>query len=179
MKCIKKASFVLVALAVAVAAETSAQGVEPIMNARETLGLTADQIQWLDGIRRELVAQRSAEQAEMAELRSRLAAGQIRRSEVLAAQEDRQAAAEGRVEERRARIDAVLTEEQRAQVEQLRTRAERARDRGQGIGRGGPGFGRGAGRGAGPGRARPGAFRQGGVGRGDFGRGGRAGFWPR
>lgn len=124
----------------------AAQNVEAIMRARETLALTADQISRLDVIRREIVAQRQAEQAEIAELRSQLAAGQIRQSQLMAAQEQRADAARGRVEDVRARVDAVLTEEQRTQVEQLRTRAARAGARRPGVapgGRGGFGPGRG------------------------------------
>ena len=149
------------ALAVFGASGVAAQGVERIMQAREELALTDDQIGSLDAIRREFVQERTAEMAEMAELRSQLEAGQIQRSDVMAAQEDRVAAAEGRAEERRARVDAVLTEEQRSQVEQMRTRADRVRGRRQGFAPGGPGgFGRGAGR--------PG-----------FAPGGRGGFGPR
>lgn len=163
MKVMRKGAIVLGALALFGAGSASGQSVEAIMRARETLALTDDQIGRLDAIRREIVSQRSAEMAEMSELRSQLAAGQIRQSEVMAAQEDRQAAAEGRAEERRARIDAVLTEEQRAQVEQLRTRADRVRDRRQGFAPG----------------------RRNGGGRGDFGPGGFGpgrgprGFGPR
>jgi hypothetical protein len=118
------------------------------MRARETLALTEGQITQLDAIRREIVSQRSAERAEIDELRSRLEAGQIRQSELMAAQEARADAAQGRAEALRARIDAVLTEEQRASVELMRGRADALRDRplggpgrgfGPGIGRGGPG----------------------------------------
>ena len=153
MKVLRKGAIVLGALTVLSAIPASGQGVEAIMRGRETLELTDDQINRLDAIRREIVSQRSAEMAELAELRSRLAAGQIRQSEVMAAQEDRQAAAEGRAQERRARIDAVLTEEQRASVEQIRTRGDRVRDRRQGLAPGDrAGFGRG---GFGPGRGGP------------------------
>jgi hypothetical protein len=117
----------------------AAQGVEAIMRARETLALTEDQISRLDAIRRELVAERSAAQAEIAELRSQLSAGQIRQSELMAAQEQRADAAQGRAEDVRARVDAVLTEEQRAQVEQMRTRAQRVGARRPGVARGGRG----------------------------------------
>ncbi len=167
------------ALAVLSAEDAAAQGVERIMQAREELALTEDQVARLDAIRREIVAQRSAEGAEMAELRSQLAAGQIRRSQFIAAQEDRAAAAEGRVEERQARIDAVLTEVQRTQVEQMRARAERVRGRRQGGAPGGPG-----GQGFAPGGR--GGFGPGGVGpvgprgqRGGAGFDGPRGFGPR
>ena len=113
------------------------QNVEGIMRARETLALTEDQISRLDAIRREVVAQRSAERAEMDELRSQLSAGQIRQSELMAAEEERVDAAQGRAEDVRTRIDAGLPEEQRASVEQMRTRADRVRGRRPGFGGGG------------------------------------------
>ena len=174
------------ALAVLGARGVAAQGVERIMQAREELALTDDQIARLDAIRRGIVQERTAEMVEMAELRSQLAAGQIRRSAVIAAQEDRAAAAEGRGEERTARVDTVLTEVQRTQVEQMRTRADRVRGRRQGIAQNGPGgFGRGAGRpGFAPGGR--GGFGPGGLGpvgprgqRGGAGFGGPRGFGPR
>ena len=138
-------------------ARAEAQGIERIMSARETLALTEDQISRLDAIRREMVAERSAEQAEIAELRSQLAAGQIRQSQLMAAQEARVDAAQGRQEERQARIDAVLTEEQRGAVELMRnTRAAGGRGpRAQGVA---PGRGRGQMGPAGRGGARPGGF---------------------
>lgn len=174
MKVLRKGAIVLGALTVLSAIPASGQNVEAIMRARETLELTDDQINRLEAIRREIVSQRSAEMAEMAELRSQLAAGQIRRSEVMAAQEDRQAAAEGRAEERRARIDAVLTEEQRASVEQMRSRVDRMRDRRQGFAPGDrAGFGRGGFGPGGRGAAGPRGFR------GNAPGGGPRGFGPR
>jgi len=171
----KSVAIAACALAVLGAKGVAAQGVERLMQAREELALTEDQVARLDAIRRETVAQRSAETAEMAELRSQLAAGQIQRSQVIAAQEDRAAAAEGRLEERQARIDAVLTEVQRTQVEQMRTRADRVRGGRQGVAPGGPG-GAGAGRpGFAPGGR--GGFGPGGLGpRGPRGQRGGAGF---
>jgi hypothetical protein len=182
----KSVAIAACALAVLGVQRVAAQGVERIMQAREALALTDDQIASLDAIRREIVQERNAEQAEMAELRSQLEAGQIRRSEVIAAQEDRVAAAEGRAEERQTRVDAVLTEDQLAQVELMRTRADRVRGRRQGVapGRSG-GFGGGARRpGFAPGGR--GGFGPGGLGpvgprgqRGGAGFGGPRGFGPR
>jgi len=131
-------AFVVLGLLIA-GRPVAAQGVEAIMRARETLALTEDQISRLDAIRRDVIAERSAAQAEMAELRSQLSAGQIRQSQLMAAQEERADAAQGRAEEVRARVDAVLTEEQRAQVEQMRTRGQRVGGRRPGVARGGRG----------------------------------------
>ena len=135
------------ALLVLGAARMEGQGVEAILRASERLELTEQQAQQLDEIRREAVAQRSAEMARLAELRSQLAAGQIRRSEVMAAMEDQQEARRTRAEERRASIDAVLTEAQRESVQQMRRRVDRQRPQTgrarPGVGRGRPGVGRG------------------------------------
>jgi hypothetical protein len=139
-----KSAAVVCALVVASLSPVSGQSVERIMRARETLALTAEQISQLDAIRREVVAQRSAERTEMEELRSRLEAGQIRQSELMAAQEARADAAQGRAEAIRTRIDAVLTEEQRASVELMSTRGPRVGGRRPGFapgGRGGAGGG--------------------------------------
>jgi hypothetical protein len=160
--------------AVLSATGVDAQNVERVMQAREELALTDDQVARLDAIRREFVQERAAERAEMAELQSQLEAGQIRPSEVLAAREDRAAAAEDRIEQRRARVDAVLTEEQRAQVEQMRPRADRVRGGRQGLAPGGR-------QGLAPGGR--GGFRPGGFGpagqRGGAGVGGPRRFGPR
>lgn len=140
-----KSGMLVSALLVAGAMPVEGQGVEAIMRARERLELTDQQVQQLDAIRRDAVSQRTAEQAQIAELRSQLAAGQIRRSDLMAAMEDQQDAREGRAEQRQARIDAVLTETQRESVQQMRRRADRQRPgvRGQrpAPGRGAPGVG--------------------------------------
>jgi len=154
-------TFALGALALAGAADTSAQqaragergvrrgpAVEGIMSMRERLELTEDQIADLDAIRSEIVQRRSAEAAELAELRSRLAAGQIHRSELMAYREDRREANAGVADETRARIDAVLTETQRSTLEELRTQRAFVRGR-MSARRGGRGFQRGPRPGAG------------------------------
>ena len=110
------------ALLISSVGSLAAQNVERIMRARETLALSEDQISQLDAIRREIVSQRSAERAEMDELRSQLAAGQIRQSQLMAAQEARADAAQSRAEDVRTRIEAVLTEEQRASLELMAAR---------------------------------------------------------
>ena len=91
--------------------------VESIMSMRERLALTEDQLAALDAIRSETVRLRTAEMAEGAEMRSRLRAGLIRPSEMMAFMEDRRDANAGVAEERRERIEAVLDE---AQLESLR-----------------------------------------------------------
>jgi Spy/CpxP family protein refolding chaperone len=111
--------------------------VEAIMQLRERLALTENQIAELDVVRRESVARRSAEMAEMAELRSRLRAGQIRRSEVMARMEERRDANQGLTEERRARVESILTDEQLTTLDELQLR-RRAFRRGRQSARRGP-----------------------------------------
>jgi hypothetical protein len=78
------------------------------------------------------VQERTAEMVEMQELRSQLDAGQIQRSQMMAFMEERQAARQGVAEQRRARIEAVLTESQLEMVQDMRRRDGR-----MGIRRGG------------------------------------------
>ncbi len=120
-------------------------GVESIMSMRERLELTDDQIAQLDVIRAEGVAERSALQADMGEMRSRLRAGEIRQSEMMAFMEDRRDGREGVAEARRERVDGILQPEQRASLEQIRAES-RAFRQGQRSGRRQAGMrGRGAG----------------------------------
>lgn len=110
--------------------------VESIMSAREDLELTDEQIAALDALRGEEVARRSAERADAEEMRSRLRAGMIPRSEMMAFMEERQATRQETGSERQQRIDGILTPEQRAGLEQMRAE-RRAFERGRRAGRSG------------------------------------------
>jgi len=151
-------------------------GVEAIMRMRERLELTDAQISELDGLRSQGVTRRNAQMATMAELRSRMAAGEIQRSEIIATMEAQREGADGIREQHRARIDAILTEGQRESLQQMQ-RVGRAFQAGRAAGaaRGGPaGRGMRAQRGSGGGqgiRARGPAGR--GPGAGMRGRGGQ------
>lgn len=112
--------------------------VESIMSMRDRLELTDDQISALDRIRAERVQERSTLRAEMAEMRSRLQAGQIRQSEMMAFLEDRADARRDDAEERQAEIEAILDEAQIEMLDDLRTRT-RAFVRGRASARGGRG----------------------------------------
>lgn len=98
-------------------------GVEMLLRQRERLELTEDQIARLERIRQEAVERRTAHQAQVAELRSRVAAGQLEvaafREQVRAIQEG----AEGIREEQRTRTEAVLNDAQKEQIEQWRGQA--------------------------------------------------------
>ena len=105
---------------------SGAGGIEAIMQMRDRLELTEEQIASLDELRRESVERRSAERAAMSEMRSQLAAGQIRRSELMAFMEERRDARVGVADQERARLGTVLDSAQLATVEELRTRSGRA-----------------------------------------------------
>lgn len=130
-------------------------GIERIMSLQDRLELTGDQLQQLDALRQTSVARRTAHMAQMEELRSQLEAGQIRRSEVMAAMEAHREQSEGLREAHRQQVESILTEAQRESLQELgqRGRAFRA-GRAMGMRRGhrghhdGPAF---RGR-AGPGR---------------------------
>lgn len=115
------------------------QGVEAIMRLREQLGLSEEQIQQLDQIRQEAVQRRTAHQAEMQELRSRVMAGQMEATELRERVQQRQEAAQTMQEAQRERVEAVLTEDQKAELENLRAQA-RAFRRGRLSGVRGRGF---------------------------------------
>jgi Spy/CpxP family protein refolding chaperone len=125
------------------------QGVEAIMRLRERLGLSEDQIQQLDQIRQESVQRRTAHRAEMEELRSRVMAGQMEAAELRQLAQERQEAAQGTREAQRERVEAVLTDDQKAELENLRSearafqRGRRSVIRGRGVRgpRGGMGWG--------------------------------------
>lgn len=115
-------------------------GLEMIMRMRERLELTEDQIAQLDAIRQETVARRTAHRAEMDELRSQVRAGQLEREALREAMEARRETAEAMRDATRERVDAILTEAQREELDTLR-REGRAFMRGRaGVRRGGRGF---------------------------------------
>ena len=120
-------------------------GVESIMRLRESLELTEDQVSQLEAIRRENVQRRTAEMAQTTEIQSQYAAGLIRRSDVMAATEDRQDASQDQQGQQRERLQSILTEAQQESLNGLR-RQNRASAGGRGSGarrQAGPGFGSG------------------------------------
>jgi Spy/CpxP family protein refolding chaperone len=106
------------------------EDIESIMSIRERLELTEDQLAQLDALRAEEVQRRSANRAEMEEMRSRLRAGQIERSEMMAFMEQRRDAGREASEDTRSRVDQVLGAEQRTQLDQIRAE-RRAFERGR------------------------------------------------
>ena len=100
-------------------ARGAGNGVEQIMSLRERLELSDNQISRLDEIRRAMVSQRTAAQAEMAEMRSQLQAGQIRQSEMMAFLEDRRDATSATRTNVREQIEGILDETQLESLEEL------------------------------------------------------------
>ncbi len=131
--------------------------IERVMALRDRLELTEAQIATLDGIRAEEVRRRSELRAELEEMRSRVQAGQARRSEMMALMEDRRDAREAEVASLRERLEAVLEPGQLEELEQIRSEA-RAFERGRRAGRAGMRGRVGLGRGS---AGMPGRFRRG------------------
>ena len=100
-----------------VIASEGGPGVEMILRQRERLELTEDQVKRLDQIRQELVAQRTAHQAEMAELSSKVRAGQMEASALREQVQARQEAAQQIRTQNRERVDAILTDAQKDQLQ--------------------------------------------------------------
>ncbi len=154
-------------------------GVERILQLREELELTDEQISALNEIRAEALERRQAEFAFMMELRSDLQAGEITRSQMREALAERREAHQGRAEPDRERLRGVLSEEQldaladRGRM-QARRDGVRGRRPGAGMGQRGPRTLRG-----GRGFAPPARFRRGGPRARTWGLAPRGGFRRR
>lgn len=105
------------------AAGPRSAGVEMILRQRETLELTDDQVKQLDQIRQEAVQRRSAHQAEMAELRSKVLAGELKVEDVRAQAEARRTAAQAIQTAQRERVEAVLNDAQEQKIQEWQGRA--------------------------------------------------------
>jgi len=92
-------------------------GVEMILRQRERLELSQSQVDQLDKIREEAVQRRAAHQAQMAEVRSKMLAGEMKPAELRAQMESRRtAAAEVRTQQRE-RVESVLNDTQKQKVQ--------------------------------------------------------------
>ncbi|HKJ02036.1 MAG TPA: hypothetical protein VJ997_06260, partial [Longimicrobiales bacterium] len=94
-----------------------------ILRQRATLELTDNQVKQLDQIRQEAVQRRSAHQAEMAELRSKVLAGELKAEDVRAQAEARRTAAEAIRTAQRERVDAVLNDAQKQKIQEFQNQA--------------------------------------------------------
>lgn len=105
-------------------ADAGAPGVEGIMRMRDRLELTETQVQQLEQIRREAVERRNAHRSQMDELRSRVRAGEADAAELQEQMEAHRAMSQEMRQAQRERVDAILTEDQRSQLQQMRDRAQ-------------------------------------------------------
>lgn len=137
------------------------QGVEMVLRLRDRLELTDPQVEQLNALRQEAVERRSAHQAQMDELRSRVMAGEMTRAELLEIAQARREGGQEVRDQQRERVEAVLNEDQLQELETIRATA-------RGFARGRASAQRGLRSGGGQGQGCPGALQ---------GRGGRAGAW--
>ncbi len=105
-------------------------GVEAILRMKDRLELTDDQFRQLDELRAASVQHRNAQRAVMEEYRSKIASGQMERSELQTIMESRREEMEGLRSQHQERIQSILTEGQRTQIRELQARA-RAFQRGR------------------------------------------------
>jgi len=105
-------------------------GVEHIMGLRERLELTDSQIEQLDALRSQIVQHRTAQQADMAEFRSQVMAGQLEAEAAREQLEGRREAGEAFAEDMKSRVESILTDAQKEELEDVVGRA-RAFERGR------------------------------------------------
>lgn len=95
-------------------------GVEGALRMREELKLSNAQVAQLESLRKEIVAQRQNAARDMIELRSRLDAGNIDRAEAHKQMAARREAMRESMQQRRERLEKILTTEQREQLGRMR-----------------------------------------------------------
>jgi hypothetical protein len=114
-------------------------GIERLMRLGERLDLNDGQMGQLETLRAEVVQHRTRQQALMTDLRSRVMAGQLGPAEAREQMAASHESAGAFADDMRTRVEAILTDEQRAEVENLagqarafaRGRASASRGRGQ------------------------------------------------
>ncbi|MHB1191691.1 MAG: Spy/CpxP family protein refolding chaperone [Longimicrobiales bacterium] len=121
-------------------------GVEMILNQKERLELTDDQVKQLDQIRQEAVQRRTEHQAQMAELRSKVRSGQEKPEALREQVEARRQVAAAMQEAQRARVEGILNDAQKEEMQDWAQQGRAFRMGQQSALRGGAGFGPGAGR---------------------------------
>jgi Spy/CpxP family protein refolding chaperone len=100
----------------------AAAGVEGILRMRERLELTDEQVARLDALRAERVERAAQRSREVGELQSRLRAGTAERTEVADQLSALRQGIRERAEADRAEVETILTEEQRATLQELQAR---------------------------------------------------------
>lgn len=106
-----------------VMAGSGGAGVELILRQREQLELTEAQVRSLEQLRQEAVQRRTAQQAQVAELSSKVRAGQMEVAEFRAQAQARREAAVEVQKQHRERIEAILTDVQKEKLQAWGTRA--------------------------------------------------------
>jgi Spy/CpxP family protein refolding chaperone len=128
----------------AAAAGPRGAGVEMILRQKERLELTDAQVKQLDQIRQDAVQRRVAHQAEMAELQSRVRAGQLEAPALRERMQARRDSAARIQEQQRERVEAVLNDAQKQKLEQWAGQARAFQMGRRSMMRGGRGVGPGA-----------------------------------
>jgi hypothetical protein len=98
-------------------------GIEMILRQREQLELTQSQISQLDKLRAEAVQRRSAHQAQMAELRSKVLAGEMTREELQKAVQAQREGATDIQKQQQEKVLGILTDAQKEKVKQWQAQA--------------------------------------------------------
>jgi Spy/CpxP family protein refolding chaperone len=93
-------------------------GIEMILRQRERLELSEDQVKQLDQIRQEAVARQTAHRAEMAELASKVRAGQMEASALREQMQARRDAATEIQAQQRERVEALLNDAQKEKLQE-------------------------------------------------------------
>ena len=99
-----------------------AHPVETALRLKDELKLNANQVSQLEALREEIVAQQQASAQKMIDVRSRLAAGLVKREDVRKEFEGNRDALREVIKQRHERFEKILTEEQRTQLRE-KTRA--------------------------------------------------------
>ena len=104
-----------------------AGGVEGVLRMREQLKLSDAQVNQLEALRKEIVAQRQNEARDMIDLQSRAEAGILEREEARKQLDARRDAIRESMKQRKEKLEKILTEEQRTELRHLqRDQADRA-----------------------------------------------------
>jgi Spy/CpxP family protein refolding chaperone len=107
-------------------------GVEAALRMRSELKLSSAQVNQLEALRKEIVAQRQNEARDMIDLRSRAEAGNLDREEARKQLEARRDALRETMKQRHEQFDKILTQEQRTELRHLqRDQMDRAHMRDQ------------------------------------------------
>jgi Spy/CpxP family protein refolding chaperone len=109
-------------------------GVEGVLRMRQELKLSDAQVNQLEALRKEIVAQRQNEARDMIDLRSRAEAGNLDREEARKQFESRRDAMRETMKQRQEKLEKILTDDQRTEMRHLqRERMDRAhmRERGE------------------------------------------------